>query len=184
MDIGFVARKAVHISAPLFLVYYLLPTPLWPGGISRESGLLLALALAMAFELSRLVLGLRVLGMREYEADQMSAGAWAAIALTFAFIFFPLEMAAPVIIGMALVDPVISVVRKTTWYPWLPYLMHAAIMITVLSLLLQLDLRIVLVSMATSAVAIAAEGIKTRYVDDDFLMIALPLIGMAVLLSV
>ncbi len=184
MDIGFVARKAVHISAPLFLVYYFLPTPLWPGGISRESGLLLALALAMAFELSRLVLGFRVLGMREYEADQMSAGAWAAIALTFAFIFFPLEMAAPVIIGMALVDPVISVVRNTRWYPWLPYLMHAAIMITVLSLLLQLDLRIVLVSLVTSAVAIVAEGIKTRYVDDDFLMIALPLIGMAVLLSV
>jgi len=184
MDIGFVARKAVHISAPLFLVYYLLPTPLWPGGISRESGLLLALALAMAFELSRLVLGFRVPGMREYEAEQMSAGAWAAIALTFAFIFFPSEMAAPVIVGMALVDPVISVLRRTKWYPWLPYLMHAAIMITVLSLLLQLDLRVALISLATSAMAIAAEGIKTRYVDDDFLMIALPLIGMAALMSV
>lgn len=184
MDLGFVARKAVHICAPLFLVYYFLPTPLWPGGISRESGLLLALALAMAFELSRLVLGFRVPGMREYEAEQMSAGAWAAIALTFAFIFFPLEMAAPVIAGMAIVDPVISVLRRTKWYPWLPYLMHAVVMITALSLLLQLDLRVVLISLATSAMAIAAEGIKTRYVDDDFLMIALPLIGMAALMNV
>lgn len=184
MDLGFVARKAVHISAPLFLVYYAFPTPLWPGGIPRESGLLLALALAMGFELTRLVLGFRVPGMREYEAEQMSAGAWAAIAITFAFLFFPLEMSAPVIVGMALVDPVISILRRTKWYPWLPYALHVAIMITVLSLFLQLDLRVLLVSLATSALAIAAEGIKTRYVDDDFLMIALPLIGLAALLSV
>ena len=93
-------------------------------------------------------------------------------------------MAAPVIAGMAFVDPAISVLRRTKWYPWLPYLMHAAVMITALSLLLQLDLRVVLISLATSAMAIAAEGIKTRYVDDDFLMIALPLIGMAALMNV
>jgi hypothetical protein len=184
MDFGFVARKAVHISAPLFLVYYVFPTPLWPGGISRESGLLLALALAMAFELARLVLGFRVLGMREYEAEQMSAGAWSAIALTFALLFFPLEMSAPVIVGMALLDPIIGILRKTKWYPWLPYALHVAIMVVVLSFFLQLDLRILLISLATSAMAVAAEGIKTRYVDDDFLMIALPLIGLAILLSV
>ena len=64
-----VARKAVHICAPVPSV---LPFPRpWPGG-SRESGLLLALAPAMAL-FSRLV-GFRVLNV-EYEAEQMSAGA-------------------------------------------------------------------------------------------------------------
>jgi hypothetical protein len=148
------------------------------------AALLVAFAVIMTFELVRLVIGFRVPGLRPYEQEQISAGAWAAIALTFAFLFFPLEYAAPVIFGMAVVDPVIGLVRRTKWYPWLPYAIHLAIMLAVLSLLVPLDAQLVLASVATSALAIAAEGIKTRYVDDDFLMIAVPLVGLAVMASV
>lgn len=184
MDPGHIARKIVHISAPLFLVYYLLPSPLWPDGPSREVGLLLAFMFAMAFELARLVLGFHVPGMRDYEADQVSAGAWAAMALTFAFLFFPLEQAAPVVIGMALIDPLIGLVRRTRWYPWLPYGLHLTIMLAVLGCFIPLDLKMIVVSMAISAIAIVAESIKTSFVDDDFLMIALPLVSLSLLMSV
>lgn len=184
MDHGFVARKAVHLSAPLFLVYYMLPSPLWQDGPTREAGLLVAFSLTMAFELSRLVMGFRVPGMRDYEAQQISAGAWAAIALTLALLFFPLELTAPIIIGMAFVDPLIGLVRRTRWFPWLPYALHLAIMLGVLSLFFPLTLWIIMVSMAISAIAIAAESIRTSYVDDDFLMIVLPLIGLSLLIGV
>jgi len=184
MDYGNLARRIVHISAPVFLVYYYLPSPLWEGGPPRQVALLGVLALVMAFELSRLVLGFKVPGMREYEKDQVSAGAWAGIALTVAFLFFPIEYAAPVIVGMAVVDPVISKLRRTRWYPWAPYVLHLVIMVAVLALFLPLDPRLVLVAAITSALALGAEGIKTSYVDDDFLMIVIPLLGLALMQSI
>jgi hypothetical protein len=183
MDYGNIARRIVHLSAPAFLVYYYLPSPLWEGGPTPQVALLATLVIVLTFELVRLVRGFKVPGMRSYEKEQISAGAWAGIALTVAFLFFPVQYAAPVIVGMALVDPVIGKVRRTRWYPWGPYLFHLAIMITVLALFLPLDLWTVIVAAITSALALGAEGIKTSYVDDDFLMIVVPLIGLALLMS-
>lgn len=183
MDYGKLARRVVHISAPAFLIYYFLPSPLWEGGPSPQVALLVVLAITLSFELARLVIGFRVPGMRSYERDQISAGAWAGIALTVAFLFFPLAYAAPVIVGMAIVDPVIGKVRRTRWYPVLPYLLHLAIMLTLLGVFLPLSLWTVLAAVATSALALLAEGFKTSYVDDDFLMIVVPLCGLALLLG-
>lgn len=179
-----ILRRIVHLSTPVFLVYYFLPSPLWPGGPSKEVGLLLALIATMVFELVRLLRGFRVPGLRPYESEQISAAAWAAIALTFSFLLFPIELTAPVIFGMALVDPVISMVRRTKWYPWLPYALHLAIMLAVLGLLVPLDARWVIASAAASVAAIAAEGVKTSYVDDDSLMIVVPLLVLFILVSV
>ena len=179
-----ILRRIVHLSTPVFLVYYLLPSPLWPGGPSKEVGLLLALIVTMVFELARLLRRFRVPGLRPYESEQISAAAWAAIALTFSFILFPVELTAPVIFGMALVDPVISVVRQTKWYPWLPYALHLTIMLAVLGLLVPLDLRWAIAAAGASTAAIAAEAIKTSYVDDDALMIVVPLLVLFVLISV
>ncbi len=184
MERDAILRRIVHLSTPVFLVYYFLPSPLWPGGPSKEIGLLLALMATMIFELARLLLGFRVPGLRPYESEQISAAAWAAIALTFSFLLFPIELTAPVIFGMALVDPAISVVRRTEWYPWLPYALHLAIMLAVIGLMVPLDLRWIISAAAASTAAIAAEGIKTSYVDDDSLMIVVPLLVLFVLVSI
>jgi hypothetical protein len=184
MDYGALARRMVHISAPFFLVYYFLPSPLWPGGPTREVGLLLIMIAALLFELARLLIGFKVPGMRWYEAEQMSAGAWAAVALTVAFLFFPFSYSAAVIIGMAVVDPLISKVRGTGWYPYVPFLVHLAIVLTVFVLILPLSAQLVLAGVVTSAIAIAAESIKTRYVDDDFLMIVVPLVGLTLIMMI
>lgn len=184
MEPSAVLRRIVHLSTPVFLVYYFLPSPLWTGGPQKEVGLLLALVVTLAFELARLLLNIRVPGMRPYEADQISAAAWAGMALTFSFLLFPITLTAPVIFGMAWVDPVIGVVRRSKWYPLLPYALHLAIMLVVLTFLVPLDLRWLIAAAVTSAVAIAAEGIKTSYVDDDILMIVVPLLIFYLLTSV
>jgi hypothetical protein len=184
MDLGAALRKLVHLSTPAFLVYYFLPSPLWEGGPTPQLALIAVLIIVLAFELARLIFGIKVIGMRPYEKEQISAAAWAGIALTIAFLFFPIELAAPVIFGMALVDPVISKIRKTKWYPTAPYLLHLAIMIAITILLTNLQIWTVLALAITSAVALVAEGVKTRYVDDDFLMIVVPLIVLALLMSV
>jgi hypothetical protein len=57
-------------------------------------------------------------------------------------------------------------------------------MLVVLTFLVPLDLRWLIAAAVTSAVAIAAEGIKTSYVDDDILMIVVPLLIFYLLTSV
>jgi len=124
MDREALFRRIVHLSAPLFLVYYFLPTPLWDGGPSREIGLLTVLAVALLFELFRLRRGVRVPGLRDYESRQISAAVWAGVALTLTMLFFPLSLAAPAVTGMALIDPLISVLRKPGWYPAVPLIAY------------------------------------------------------------
>lgn len=176
MEPSAIFRRTVHLSTPVFLVYYFLPSPLWPEGPPKEIGLLTILAATMAFELVRLLVGFKVPGLRPYESDQMSAAAWTSVALTFSFLFFPMELTAPVIFGMALVDPAISMLRRSRWYPWLPYAMHLTIMVAVLALLVPVDLRWFIAAAIASGAAVASEAVKTRYVDDDFLMIVVPLV--------
>lgn len=38
MDRGQVLRRLVHISAPVFLVYYYLPDPVFPGSLASSPG--------------------------------------------------------------------------------------------------------------------------------------------------
>lgn len=181
-DTGAIIRRLVHLSTPIFLAYYFLPSPLWNGGPTRELGLLTFLACVLIFEALRLWRGFRVLGMREYEGGQISAAAWAAMALTFAFLLFPFEYSAPVIAGMAWVDPLIYHVRKTKWYPYLPFAAHISIMMVGLALLTTFTPGIILAGAVASVLAIAAESFKTKYVDDDFLMIVVPLLGLGAVL--
>jgi len=179
MDRDVKIRRAVHLSAPLFLVYYFLPSPLWAGGPPREAGLLVVLVAVVVFELLRLRLGFRVPGMRGYERRQVSAAAWAAVALAIAMLFFPLDLAAPAVVGMALVDPLISYLRRTRWYPWVPLAVHFLLVLAILLLFHPISPRVVAAAVTAAVLGVGAEAIKTRYVDDDFLMIVVPLLGLA-----
>ena len=49
MEPSAVLRRIVHLSTPVFLLYYFLPSPLWGGGPQKEVGLLLALVATLAF---------------------------------------------------------------------------------------------------------------------------------------
>ncbi len=179
MDNGHVLRRLVHLGTPLFLVYYWLPTKLWM--IEKPILLLIILAVVLNFEYIRIYKQWRIIGMREYEAQRMSAAAWAAVALTLAFLFFPVEYAAPAVIGMGLIDPLIGELRarKSDLYPMLPSVLHFAIILTVLSLMVGLDYRALLASFVATPLAIYFEKTRWRFVDDDFLMIVLPLLGIA-----
>ncbi len=179
MDHGHVLRRLVHLCTPLFLAYYWLPAKI--GMVDKPILLLLLLALVLNFEYIRIHRQWRIIGMREYEKQRMSAAAWAALALTFAFLFFPVEYAAPAVIGMGLIDPLIGELRarKSNLYPVIPSVLHFAIIFTVLSLMLGLDYRAVLASVVATPLAIYFERTRWRFIDDDFLMIVLPLLGIA-----
>ncbi|HHT74541.1 MAG TPA: hypothetical protein PKX52_06525 [Methanomassiliicoccaceae archaeon] len=182
MDREAVLRRAIHLSAPLYLVYYFLPSPLWSGGPPREVGLLAVLLIVLLVEALRLVIGFHVPGLRGYEATRMSAGAWAAIGLAFVMLFFPLSLVAPVVVGMALIDPLISVLRRTPWYPWIPLVAHFILVLATLLVFYAPSVQVLGAAALASPLAVGVEALRSKRVDDDFLMVVVPLIGMSIVM--
>jgi hypothetical protein len=181
MQFGHLLRRLVHLCTPLFLVYYWLPEPLWPGGLTKEQGVVILLIVVLALEVVRLRHRWRIIGIREYEYGRMSAAAWAAIAMVITFLFFPFELAAPALIGMGLVDPLIGELRyhKSNLYPVLPIIVYFALILGTLSLTVAFDARAIIASILATAIAIYLEKLRLPYLDDDFLMIVPPLLVMA-----
>ena len=182
MDWGHMLRRLVHMSSPIFLIYYWLPDPLWTGGLGRQIGLVFALLVTLVFESVRMTRQLRIIGMRPYESNRMSAAAWAGIALVFAFLFFPLKMVAPVVFGMAWIDPLCGELRKrnSRLYPNLPKVAYFALVTVVMTLTAGLTVGVLVAAALVAPVAISVEKAKTRFLDDDFTMLVIPLIVIAI----
>lgn len=178
MDYGHWFRRGFHLCAPLFLLYYLVPGRIL-GIVSKELILLLALLIVLIFEAVRLRTGWVFFGLRGYESKQLSAFAWAGIGLTIAFLFFPQIFVICVVIGMGWTDPLIGELRRR-WkkgYPAIPLVQYFFIVLVCLSLFSEMDifLRMFLAGLG-SVVAITVERPRIRYIDDDFLMMVIPLV--------
>lgn len=180
MDREQLLRRIVHMCTPFFLVYYLLPDPLWSGGPDREVALLLVLGIVLIFEAIRLIFKIDIPGMRPYERNRISAAAWAAAGMTLAFLFFPIEYAAPVFLGMGLVDPIIGELRarKSHLYPLLPGIIYFILAVSSMTVLMGFGLEVLAAGAVISAVAILIERPKIKLVDDDFLLIAVPITAL------
>lgn len=182
MDLGHALRRLVHLSAPLFLVYYFLPEEIQ--GVDKQLGLVVLLTVILVFEALRLRFHWDIIGYRDYEYGRISAPVWAAIGLTLTFLFFPLELAAPAVIGMAFTDPLIGELRrrKSPLYPVLPTAFYLALVLGTFTLLMGLSWQTILASVVATVLAISVERVRIKYVDDDFLMLVVPLLGMAAVL--
>jgi hypothetical protein len=112
----------------------------------------------------------------------MSAAAWAGIALVFAFLFFPIEVTAPAIFGMAFIDPMCGELRKrnSRFYPNLPKLAYFVLVMAIMIAIVGLSIGVVVAAALAALVAISVEKTKTRFLDDDFTMLVIPLLVIAI----
>ena len=179
---GHIARRIFHLSAPIVFIYYLFPEDFF--GFGRQNFLILIFVLMMVHEANRLRKKKVYFGMRDYEATQLSAYAWASIGVFIALMFFPPLFVIPAITGIGWTDPLIGEMnrRKMKGYPYIPLLVY--FLITFFSFLLfsgplEFDMEIstmFILAIVGSVVAIAAEKPTIKYVDDDFLMMIVPLV--------
>lgn len=170
-------RRLVHISAPLFCVYYLLPEELLPG-LSRDQGVLFVMLFALGFESLRLIFQIKVPGMRQYEFERPSAAAWTAVGMTFALLLFPVELTLPVFMGMGWVDPIIGEMRKrgSDLYPVIPVAIYAALMVAGLGYFYGITPMVLVASTLIAPLAVFVESVRVRYIDDDIVLIVVPLL--------
>ncbi len=169
------------MTAMIYLFYYLLPEELFPG-FFKWYGVVIVLAVVLIAEGLRLKTGKLLFGMRNYEKNRVSAFTWFAIGMSLALLFFKMEYVVPVIIGMALVDPLIGEIRrrKAKLYPFLPSLIYGIILFLCLFILFEMSIIfLVLFSFIATFFAIFAEWWDIKYIDDDFLMAIIPLLALS-----
>lgn len=179
MDRGHVFRRLFHLCAPGVLVYYIFPDPFL--GISKDTWLIVGLILLLILEAGRLLRGKIFFGMRDYERTQISAYAWAGIGVAIALLVFPMPFVICAVVGLGWTDPIIGELRKRrrmSYYPWLPILLYFNIVFWCLVIFSDIPwLAIAILASVGSLGAIAVEKPKIP-VDDDFLMLVLPLVIM------
>lgn len=179
MDRGHLFRRIFHLCGPAILAYYLLPDRMFR--LPKEAWLLLGLAILLTIELVRLSRGRVFFGMRGYEGRQISAYAWAGMGATLAFLFFPPVLAACAIFGLCWVDPLIGEMRRRklmVHYPGVPLLAYFAIAAFCMALLSDRGwIATLCLAAVGSLTAVASESWKSP-VDDDFVMLVVPLAAM------
>jgi hypothetical protein len=174
-------RRLVHISAPLFCVYYFLPERL-PPGLEREEGLLLVMLFVLGFEALRLIFMIDVPGMRSYEFDRPSAAAYTAVGMAFALLLFPLELTLPVLIGMGWVDPLAGELRRrnSEMNVTLPLMTYFLIMLLGLWCFFGLTFQVIVSTALVTPIAVFLESRRLRYLDDDIVLIVVPILLLGV----
>ena len=104
-------RRILHGVGALVLIYYLVPTDFFV--IAPKVDILLAvLFVAILLEVLRHAAGLQLPTIRPYEEHRVASFIFYAIALAGVILLFPVPIAAAVILGVAIVDPVAGELRQ------------------------------------------------------------------------
>ena len=136
------------------------------------------LTVLFAFELTRLALKIKIPGLRSYEMSRPAAYAMGGLAIGIGLLFFHMPLTIVAVCGMAWIDPLCRITRRTKYYPALP-LVSYFILAAIVFFFAEYSLGIVIVlAVVGSIVAIASEFPNLKFIDDDFVMILAPLVVM------
>lgn len=171
-------RRCLHAAGAVAVVYFLIPTGFFVI-LPKEAVLLLALGAVLLLEAIRHSLGVGLPTLRPYEQHRVGSYVFYAIALTVALLIFPVPIAAAVILGTALIDPLAGElrlsVRYARLYPAVPLAAYAALALYGLEgfggwpFLPSLGLAVL-----AAVVAIAVERPNFPWIDDDLTMTFAP----------
>ena len=104
-----IARRAVHLVSPAFLVYYLMDAEYL--GVSKRFMVIVALMLVLSFEGARLRYRWRIPGTRRWELDRPSAAAMGGVGLGFSILLLPPHLVVATFLGMSAIDPLMGELR-------------------------------------------------------------------------
>ena len=171
-------RRFLHLTGVAVLFYFVIPRNLFVY-FSTEVVLLLALELVLVLEFLRHVAGLELPTIRPYESDRIGSYTFYAIALVIAVIAFPVPIAVMVVLGTALVDPLIGELRRIPegrkFYPTAPIAVYAALGLATLLIVGRWSLPGAILGALLAAVSgVATEYPKYTVLDDDLAMTVVP----------
>ena len=171
-------RRMLHLSGVLALAYYAVPSGAF-GPVPKSGVLLALLAAVLAVEGARLGGLVDLPAIRPYERRRLASYAYYAIAITVALLAFPEPIAAAVIVGSAVVDPLIGELRPargaSASYPAVPLVAYGLLAFALVRGLGGWPIEGAAVAAALlAALAVAAEAPRLPYLDDDLTMTLVP----------
>src|SRR5256885_15384952 len=178
MDRHAVFRRSFHIISPIFLGYYLLPESLG-GGITRTALSAVFVGTALCIEIARIALNIRLLGLRPYEGQRVSAYAQGLLGLSFGlFVIRDPRIVIPVFLGMAWIDPLAALCRRRGWPRFVPTAAYLALFLSTVFLMKSFAIpNALLFSVAATAVGMGVEGPQVRPNGGHFPLPVVPGVG-------
>jgi hypothetical protein len=175
-------RRLLHGLCAVVLVYYLLPenffviAPKW-------AVLLAALVLVLGLEILRHLAGLELPTIRPYEHRRVASFAFFAIALVIAVLLFPVPVAAAVILGTALVDPLAGELRAAGSQAAVQWAAPAAAYFVLAWVGMDLvggwpAVPSAALALVAAPIAVAVERPKGVWMDDDLFMTLVPAVAL------
>jgi hypothetical protein len=171
-------RRILHTFGAGVLAYYAVPDNFFVV-VPKVYVLLSALAAMILLEVLRHAAGLELPTIRAYEAKRIASFVFFSLALVLAVLIFPLPIAAAVVLGTAIVDPIVGELRRAR----ASALLAVGIPLGAYGLLAFVGLAAIggwpagdaaLLALAAAPLAIAAEWPKYPWLDDDLVMTIVP----------
>ncbi len=197
-------RRFFHACSFWYIIYYFMGNNVPIIELDKRLAAIIVVVTILCIEGVRIRYRYLFPGMRPYEATQLGGYAWGAIGVMLTLLLFPLRFAAPALLGISFIDPMIGVGRRfvkgkkergedisrferVILYPCAPGLAYFAIMLSCIFAFSDH-------SLASSAIlacvgvpaGMLAENIDpakhkfARIVDDDFRMQLAPLVALTV----
>jgi hypothetical protein len=172
-------RRMVHVSGACVLVYYLYPDSVLWIHILKIVIMLTILISAIIVEGLRLSNRLDegfLFPFRSYETNRVGAYIWFGISISALLLFFPQQIAGPCILTVCLADPLMGEIRNKN------HILSVIIgVVTCFCIFLIFNYQ-THIALFAALVGVGAEGIKSKKVDDDFLMPIAPAIVIYLLI--
>jgi len=177
-------RRALHVSGAFVLIYDLLPRGFFLV-LPNEAVLLLALAAVLVLEAVRLARGVALPTLRPYEARRPASFAFYAVALVVAVLFFPEPIAVAVVLGTALVDPLVGELRhagpRRALNLGAPLAVYFGLAVGAFLGVGRWPIGdAVLLAALAAALGVGAERLRYRWLDDDLTMTLVPAVALFV----
>jgi hypothetical protein len=175
-------RRILHGLAAVALVYYALPNNFFIV-LPKVDVLLLALAAVLVLEALRHLVGLDIPTIREYEREWVGSFAVFATAIVVVILVFPEPIAAAVVLGTALVDPLAGELRlrnaATAVELGVPFVAYALLAFAGLAAIGRWPLvESAGLAILAGAIAVAVERPKVWWFDDDVAMTLVPAVAL------
>ena len=176
------ARRALHIAVSLAVLYWWFPDRIAELSVTKEQLTVAGLAVMWALEAVRLRRAALIFPMRDYERKRPGAHVFLVTGCAVAVLFFPQRYAMACILGVTLIDPLMGelrcrnlgrVTRVAGFAAWCAQAAVVAVLVP-----LALPLALILVG---AAIAVAVEGRRWGWLDDDFTMNLAPMLALALL---
>ena len=184
-------RRLTHVGMCVIPFAY----HLWGDSIAGKVSMTpsdFVIAVAVFFiviEVIRIKFGIIIIGQREYEAKQVSALAWGAVAVCLTLILAPQEgegleagkYTIPIICGLTFVDPIMGEVKRAKMGMQSAVLVGLAVSYTIWMGSVALFSTPFLVAVLLAPLTVAGEVPRVSWIDDNATMLLFPLIALLLL---